>query len=314
MLAIALTLAQDAFPAHDWYHGWQYIVVLALAIAVMAGYAWQARDGSDGVAGRRLALALAGAIAVATAGLLSGLIGPDTVTVIGTPGTVTPLPDLGAAAFFNGADPAQLVRGDAVVTLRQRDGGAVDVGARPVPFGLSVVFAQPRPAAYVVARDAQGNRLTITQPANASFLSPVMLFRQTQQIHDRTFPLDTFAVPAAHRVVRILYFSPADLAAFGRTPAPGAENLPAAVLSIADDAGAPAGIAMAQSGRAVEAAGLDLTITLGTYPVLQVASAPQLGVTAGGLLLFVLAAAWAIIPATNRKTQGGINNPSYSRR
>jgi hypothetical protein len=141
-----------------------------------------------------------------------------------------------------------------------------------------------------------------------------MLFRQTQQIHDRTFPLDTFAVPAAHRVVRILYFSPADLAAFGRTPAPGAENQPAAVLSIADDAGAPAGIAMAQSGRAVEAAGLDLTITLGTYPVLQVASAPQLGVTAGGLLLFILAAAWAIIPATNRKTQGGINNPSYSRR
>lgn len=293
VLAIAMTLAQDAFPARDWYHGWQYIVVLALAIAVMAGYAWHARGGADGVAGRRLALALVGAIAVALAGLASGLIGPDTVTVIGTPGTVTPLPDLGAAAFFNGVDPAQLARGDATVTLRRRDGSAVEVGSRPVPFGLWVVFAQARPAAYVEARDANGNRLTITQPANASFLSPVMLFRQTQQIHDRTFPLDTFAVPAAHRVVRILYFSPADLAAFGRSAPAGAAGEPAAVLSIADDSGAPAGIAMAQSGREIAAAGVRLTITLGAYPVLQVASAPQFGVTAGGLLLFVLAAAWA---------------------
>jgi hypothetical protein len=183
------------------------------------------------------------------------------------------------------------VRGDATITVRRRDGSSLEVGSRPVPFGLWVVFAQARPAAYVVARDANGDRLTITQPANASFLSPVMLFRQTQRIHDRTFPLDTFAVPAAQRVVRILYFSPADLAAFGRTQTAGTPNGPAAVLSIADDAGAPAGIAMAQSGREIAAAGLRLTITLGTYPVLQVASAPQFGVMAGGLLIFILGAA-----------------------
>jgi hypothetical protein len=296
LLAIVLTLAQDVVPARDWYHGWKYIVVLALAIAVMAGYAWQARGGADGVAGRRLSLALAGAIAAGVTGLLSGLIGPDTVTVIGTPGTVTPLPDLGVAAFFNAVDPAQLARGDATVLLRRRDASAVEVGAWPVPLGLSVVYAQPRPAAYVVARDAHGNRLTVTQPANASFLSPVILFRQTQAIHDRTFPLDTVAVPAAHRIVRVLYFSPADLAAFGRTPAPGSANQPAAVLSVADDAGAPEGIAMAQSGRAVDAGGVNLTITLGTYPVLQVASAPQFQVMVGGVLLFVLAAAWSFVP------------------
>ncbi len=300
LLAIGLTLAQDALPGRDWYHGWQYIVVLALAVAVMTGYAWQARDGSGGPAGKRLALALLGAIAVAVSGLVAGLIGPDTVTVIGTPGTVTPIPDLGVAAFFGGVDPLQLAHGDATVTLRRRDAGAVDVGAWPVPLGLSVVFAQPRPAAYVVARSANGDRLTVTQPANASFLSPVMLFRQTQEIHDRTFPLDTFAVPAAHRVVRILYFSPADLAAFGRA---GAANEPAAVLSIADDAGAPKGIAMAQSGHEIDAGGLRLTVTLGAYPVLHVAAAPQFGVMVGGLLLFAAAAVWA---ATARKTEGGL--------
>ncbi len=297
LLAIVLTLAQDAFPAREWYHGWEYIVVLALAIVVMASYALHARNGAGGRSGRRLAVALLGAIAVAVAGLLSGLIGPDTVTVVGTPGTVTPLPDLGAAAFFGPADPQTLARGDAGVILRRRDGEQIDVGARPVPLGLSVLFAEPRRAAYVVARDAQGNRLTVTQPANAAFLSPVLLFRQTQDIHGRTFPLDTFAVPAAHRTVHVLYFTSADLAAFGRAADAGAANQPAAVLSIADDTGAPQGIAMAQSDRPLDAGGLHVTITLGSYPVLEVASAPQLQTMAAGLIVFVLGAAWAAMSA-----------------
>lgn len=297
LAAIALTLAQELWPAREWYHGWQYVVFLAVAVVVTVRAAWLARRGP----GRRFALAMIGAAAVAVAGLLSGLIGPDTVTIVGTPGTVTPIPDLGVAAFFNATDPARLARGDAAITLRRRDGAAVDVGTRPVPFGLSVVFAQPRPAAYVEARDARGDRLTVTQPTNASFLSPVILFRQSQNMHDRTFPLDTFAVPALHRVVRVLYFSPADLAAFGRTQAVDAKQ-PAAVLSIADDNGAPQGITLAASGRETNAGGLRTTITIGTYPVLEVASAPQPYALLAGLLLFVLAGGWSLLPST----------PSYS--
>jgi len=298
LAAIALTLAQDLFPAQTWYHGWQYVVFLAIAVLVDLSFAWQARTGT----GRRFALAMIGAAAVAVAGLLSGLIGPDTVTVIGTPGTVSPIPDLGVAAFFNPVDPAALTRGGTTITLRRRDGAAVDVGAQPLPFGLAVVFAQPRPAAYVVARDAQGNRLTVTQPTNASFLSPVVLFRQTQSIHDRSFPFDTVAVPALHRVVRVLYFSPADLAAFGRTPASGT-NQPAAVLSVADDGGAPQGIALAASGQETTVGGMRLTIALGTYPVLQVASAPQPYALLAGLLLFVVAGGWSLVPSTPSNSQ-----------
>jgi hypothetical protein len=298
LAAIALTLAQELYPAQTWYHDWQYIAFLAVAVVALASYAWQARNG----AGRRLALALIGAAAVAVAGLLSGLIGPDTVTVIGTPGTVSPIPDLGVAAFFNPVDPAGLARGGTTITLRRRDGAAVDVGARPVPLGLAVVFAQPRPAAYVVARDARGNRLTVTQPANASFLSPVLLFRQSQSIHDRTLPFDTVAVPAEHRVARVLYFSPADLAAFGRTPAAGADQ-PAAVLSVADDGGAPQGIALAAPGQEADVGGLRLTITLGTYPVLVVASAPQPYALLGGLLLFVFAGGWSLLPSRPSNSQ-----------
>jgi hypothetical protein len=307
VLAVVLTVAQDVFPARDWYHGWQYTTVLAIAIVVMLAQLRNAWRGRDGANGKRIALALAGAVAVAVAGLLSGLIGPDNVTVVGTPGTVTPIPDLGAAAFFAPADPQSIPRGDGTVTLRRRNAPDISVGSRPVPVGLWVAFTQSRPAAYVEVRDDRGARLTITQPNNPSFLSPVILFRQSQEIHRRAFPLDTFAVPALARVVRVLYFTPADLAAFPRDPSLSAPKEAGAILSVADDAGKQHGITLALSGRTAVIAGLHVTVTLGTYPVLQLASAPQPYVVLAGLALFVLAGAWAFVPARRPA-----NNPSYS--
>jgi hypothetical protein len=299
LVAIGLTIAQDVWPARDWYHSWQYITLLALAIIVMTGYAWNARDGSDGVAGRRLGLAMIGAIATAVAGVLSGLIGPDTVTVVGSPGTVTPVPDLGAAAFFAGVDPASLARNDPVITLRRRGADPIDIGSQPTLDGLSVVFTQMRPAAYVVARDEHGNRLTVTQPNNPSFLSPVLLFRQQQQIRDKTFPMDTFATPAVNRIARVLYFSAADLAAF-RHGLPGSRDAAGAVLSVADNAGNTRGLTIAASGLPVNVAGLQITITLGMYPVLVIASAPQPAVMIGGIVLFVLGCVWAAFARRDR--------------
>jgi hypothetical protein len=297
LLAIALTVAQVVFPARDWYHAWQYTVILAIAIVVMCAHLRRAWRGGDGPNGRRIVPALAGAIAVAVAGLLSGLIGPDDVTVLGTPGTVTPVPDLGAAAFFAQADPQSILRGDAAVTLRRRNAADVLVGARPLPVGLWVAFTQSRPAAYIEVRNDRGERLTITQPNNPSFLSPVILFRQSQAIHGQTFPFDTLAVPGAHLVVHVLYFSPADLAALPRDPSVPAPKEPGAILSVADDSGAQHGITMALSGRPVTIAGLHITVTLGTYPILQLASAPQPYVTLAGIALFLLAGAWALLPA-----------------
>ncbi len=51
---------------------------------------------------------------------------------------------------------------------------------------------------------------------------------------------------------------------------------------------------MAVSGREDVVDGMHITITLGMYPVLLVASAPQPFVTLGGLLLFLGASAWAL--------------------
>ncbi len=305
LLGIGFTVAQDVWPARDWYHSWQYIALLALAIVVMAGYAWSARTGADGVIGKRLALALAGATAAVVAGLLSALIGPDTVTVVGTPGTVTPVPDLGMAAFFGTANPDSIARGEAIVTLRKRGDAPLDISPQPTPVGLAVVFTQLRPAAYVVARDERGNRLTVTQPNNPSFLSPVMLFRARQQIRDKTFPMDTFATPAEHRIARILYFSADDLAAF-RHGLPGATSRPGAVLSIADDAGNTRGLTIAASGMPATVGGINLTVTLGMYPVLVIASAPQPALMLGGILIFLLACIWAFAWRTVMPQEDGL--------
>jgi hypothetical protein len=75
-----------------------------------------------------------------------------------------------------------------------------------------------------------------------------------------------------------------------KTPAPAG---PGAILSASDDAGTPQGITMAASGAPASVGGLNVTATLGTYPVLQVASAPQPVVMLTGTALFILAAGWA---------------------
>lgn len=293
LLGTGLTLAQFALPGRDWYHSWQYAAVLAIVLAVVSAYAWRARAGSDGPRGVRLAYAACGAFAVAAAGLVAGLIGPDTVTVFGAPGGVTPVPDVEAAAFFGAADADGVRRGDAVLTLRRRGAPPLEVGLLPVTLGLSVLSREERPAAYVVARDGRGGRLTVTQPTNATFLSPVLVFRGTQAIGGKNYPFDTFAVPAAHRVVRALYFSGADLAAL-RHGLPDGEG--GIVLSVADDAGAALGVTIAPSGREVAVAGVRLTIVMGTYPVLVVASAPQPFVVLAGLVVSVACAIWAASP------------------
>jgi hypothetical protein len=293
-LAIALVLAQDLYPRTGLYHTWQYALALAIALLVVLAYANGARRGADGPVGKRLAWAMAGAALVAAAGLGSGLLGPDTATVIGTPGTVNPIPALGAAAFFAPADPAAIEGGRGGVTLRRR--GAAEValagGARRA-LGESLVYLEPRPAAYVEAYDERGAHLTLTQPTNSAFLSPVLLFRDRQRIGAVSVPLDTFATPARKRVVRALYFTPAELAQFQHAAGPGDRTRPALVVSVTDDAGRPLGITLVPSGRDTAVAGIRIRATLGSYPALAIAAAPPTWALGGGIALFALSVIWA---------------------
>jgi hypothetical protein len=291
--AIGLTLAQDLRPGLDFYHTWQYAAAMTIAIIVIAAYAWGARLGGDGVAGKRIALGLVGGLAVALAGLLSGLIGPDTITVSGSPGSVTPVPDLQAAAFFGPADPPTIERGDASVSLRKQ--GVDPIAVPPAGrlfLGTSIAYLTSRPAAYIVARDARGNRLTVTQPTNPTFLSPVLLFPQNQPLRDKSYPLDAFATPGVHRIARALYFSAEDAQTFNHL----GSKQPALVLSVNDDNGKSVGLTIVPSGRDVAIGDLHITATLGTFPQLVVASAPHPAVLVVGLLMFIGGVGWSFVP------------------
>lgn len=304
IVAIALVVAQDVAPRTPLYHTWQYALALAVALFVLAAYANGVRRGEDGRAGKRLLIAVAGAAIVDIAGLASGLLGPDTATVIGTPGTVVPVPALGAAAFFAPADAGAIARGQTTVVLRRRNAAPIEIGTRDRrPFGESLLYLEARPAAFIDAWDANGAHLTVTQPTNASFLSPVVLFRSRQRIGGIDVPFDTVAFPGRKRVLRTLYFTAAELAAFRHDL--GDRTRPGLILSAADDRGTPLGITFAQSGNDVTIAGVRVRATIGTFPALAIASAPPLWAPALGIALFAAGVVWSQL-ASGRRIAGNV--------
>jgi hypothetical protein len=295
LVAIALVVAQDVVPATPLYHTWQYALALVVTLVVVLGYANGARRGDDGVAGKRLSIAMLGAAIVAVAGLASGLLGPDTAAVTGTPGTVTPVPALAAAAFFPPVEASAIAHGVAPVLLRRRGAPEISVAAssRRV-LGESLLYLEPRPAAYVEAWDARGAHLTVTQPTGSAFLSPVLLFRERQRIQGLDVPLETFATPAQHLVVRALYLTPSDLARFHRDI--GDRTHPALLLIASDDGGGSRGITLTHSGEDVTLAGIHVRATIGTYPALMVAAAPPAWALVAGGVLFLAGLAWSALP------------------
>ncbi|HTJ28361.1 MAG TPA: hypothetical protein VMA36_19545 [Candidatus Limnocylindria bacterium] len=294
LATIALVLAQDLLPRTALYHTWQYALALAIALAVVLVYANAARRGEDGPGGKRLAIAMLGAAVVGIAGLASGLLGPDTAEIVGAPGTVTPVPALGAAAFFGSVEADTLAAGSGGIALRRRNGPeiALGTGSRTV-LGESLVYLEQRPAAYIDAYDAHGAHLTITQPTNPSFLSPVLLFRDTQRIGAISVPLDTFATPAQHRMLRALYFTPQQLAQFSHGAV--TDGRAGLVITADDDAGHPLGITLAPSGRDVTIGGIRVHATLGTYPALAIAAAPPTWALVLGIALFLFGVVWSSI-------------------
>ncbi|GAC1309023.1 MAG: hypothetical protein NVSMB21_15070 [Vulcanimicrobiaceae bacterium] len=281
----ALVFAQDAVPAWAGFHTWQYAAALALGAIAIGAYINGARKGEDGPFGARLIVALTGVLIIAAAGVASGLLGPDTELVVRAPGTVAPLPGVGAAAFFPNAAPASIARGDARIALRRRGADALEVGPGARRFvGAAALELEPQIAAYVEVRDMRGAHLTLTQPTNPAFLSPVILFTQQIVLAGKRLPADTFATPALHRQIKAFYF------ARGTGPA-SAHGAPAAgpsvLFAVDDDNGRlePGGIGFAPSGTTVALGGLELRATVGTYPALVVSAVPNpLALWIGGAL------------------------------
>jgi len=269
-----LVLAQDVAPAWAGFHTWQYAATLAIGAIALFGYAFGARKGEDGERGRRLVVAVLGALVIVAAGIASGLLGPDARTVERAPGTVAPLPDVGAAAFFPVADASTIAAGEAHLLIRRRNASDIDVGPGARRFvGASALTQVAAVVAYVEARDPRGRRLTITQPTNPAFLSPVLFFPQRVPIANKTLPADAFATPALHRQIKAFYFSK-EASTVAR--AHGMADTNAVLFAVDDDRGGlvPGGIGFARSGQEILLGGVRLRPVIGTYPTLQVAAVP----------------------------------------
>lgn len=259
-LLFVAVFAQDVVPTWAGFHAWQYACLLVLCVAWVIGYIGYARRGSDGEIGGRMAVALCGALLVGGAGLASGLLGPDTVLAARAPGTVLPLPDLNAAAFFPNVDGDAIAGGNIGLLLRRRAGDAIAIqpGIRRY-LGAYALELRSQHAVYIEVHDKRGNHLTVTQPMASTFLSPVLLFPSTVRIQARNLPADAFGVPGAHRRVEAMYFAPK-----------------AVLFAVDDDIGrlVPKGVVLAADGAEVPVGGLRIRARVGSYPALSISAVP----------------------------------------
>lgn len=262
-IALVLTAAawiEVALPGRNLYHaGWFNVALAALVVICLAG----ARK-------RNLAMAL-GAAVVGCAAIANGLFAPDNHTVVGAPGQRVRVDDLGGSLAFPFTQPG---------------GGLQKVEFLGPPLTTFVLRESARTVVYVEARDPRGNHLTVTQPSGSAFLSPVLLMQQQQQIAGLTLPFDSFAVPAVHRIVKAVLFSPQQAAMLR-----GIEGLAtSAVLFAVDDDNdrpLPGAIALCPDSQSVSVGGISLRANVLSYPAIEVVAIPSLVAVVLGTL-FVL--------------------------
>jgi len=256
-------------PDRAIYHaGWYNVAIAALAVWAM-------------VRARRSPLLAFGVGAIAFAGVASGLLGPDTRIVIGAPDTSVRVDEAGGVLAFPPAtsDPTVLL---------ERGASAQPIGGQRYT-ATALLRSVSRTVVTVNASDARGAHLTITQPTGSAFLSPVLLMQSTQTIAGLDLPYDTFAVPAAHRIVKAVLFTAAQAASM---PVLASEHGPVVLFDLEDDTGAaiPHGIGIAPNGGSIALGGLSLHPRVLEYPAVEVISIPDLAVVAAGLLAIFIGA------------------------
>ncbi len=267
--AIAMTFAQVLVPGRPEYHaGWYNVLDAAFLLAALRGV----RARSSGAR-----LAAAGAALVVLAGVACGLMGPDTQSIAGAPGTSVQSKDFGTFVFPLEASAVPQVR------------YTVD----------SIVRAQPRSVVHVDAADPHGGHLTITQPSNASFLSPVLLMQQSTSIAGMQVQYDEFAVPALSRSVKALLFTAAQAAQLHNAQIPAGSS--AVLFAVSDSKGRDmrGGLALVASGSEKPVGGMLLRAQVQSYPALSVTAIPYLPAALAGLAIFVVGAARESVPLEN---------------
>ena len=268
-LVVLGVIVEIVVPDRAIYHaGWYNVAIAALAVWAVAS-------------ARRAPLLIFGVGAIAFAGIASGLLGPDTRIVVGAPDTSVRVDEAGGTLAF---PPAQA---DPTVLL-ERGTSVQPIGVRRYT-ATALLRTVPRTVVAIDASDSRGAHLTLTQPTGSAFLSPVLLMQSTQTIAGLDLPYDTFAVPAAHRIVKAVLFSAAQAASL---PALAAVHAPVVLFDLEDDTGAaiPHGIGVAPDGETISLGGLRLRPRVLSYPAIEVTSIPDVAVVAAGLLALLAGA------------------------
>lgn len=265
LCAVGMTVAQALFPGQAVYHtGWYN--ALDIGFFVLAA-----------LQPRKPLIALFGCAIVVLSGAAAGLMGADTHQVVGAPGASARDAEVGGAFVFpiDKRQPVQL----------QRGGHTVTIGSGRRYSGSFIMWQTPRTVVYVDAADAAGNHLTITQPTNATFLSPVLLMQQSTTIAGMNVNYDTFSVPALRRNVKAVLFTEQQAAQLRSNPP--VSGKPAVLFAVSDNADhvVPGGLGLVVSGGHRRIGGLTLGARVGTYPAIVVASGPYLPVLAIGLIV-----------------------------
>lgn len=298
---VAAVALEIVLPGRDLYHrGWFNVALVALvAIAVVRARIEFARSTPGRSRGAVVAIAF-GAVVAGIAGTASGLLAPDSRTIVGAPGQRVRVDDLSGTLDFPLADAEENSVSPGDVVLERTNRAPAAIGARGRNVGTFVLRATPRDVAYVEARDARGGRLTVTQPSGSSFLSPVLLMQQRQTIAGLNVPFDSFAVPAAHRLVKAVMFT-AQEANMMRAIEGGAG--PAVLFAVDDenDRPLPNAIVAARSGTTVGVGGLLLHTIVFSYPAVEIVAVPSLAAVVIGAL-FLLAG--LVAKGTDRNAAG----------
>jgi hypothetical protein len=283
--AIAVgVVVQILVPGRPLYHyGWYNVALAAILVIVIMQARRLVRNRQRNLWPAILVAFGSGVLALA--GIANGLLAPDDATILGVPGASVRVDDLRGSLVFPLAESA-----DGQVVRVER-GGVTEIPPRGVRFsGANELWQVPRNVVAVEAADPYGAHLTITQPTG-TFLSPVLMMPSIENVGNMQLPADTFAVPAAHRIVKVWLFDTRHAKLLRRIDARGG---PAVLFAVDDetDRPLPHNVALALDGQAITLAGLRLRPLVEQYPAIAITPVPMPAITLLGLLLILAGSGW----------------------
>lgn len=224
-----------------------------------------------------------GTLLIGAAGLAAGLLGPDTQEYLGAPGSAVAVPELGVLRFPLGDARSQVT----TVIVSRRGKRSIDVPVRGQAYAGAFILRQRlRPVVQVDVFDERGNHLTVTQPSNPAFLSPVLLFAQKAHVAGKLLPVDSFVLPAKRIAVKAVLLDADQLGAMQQSLSNG--RRPAVLFAVQSEGGTLLrnGMKIVVSGSTRTISGLRIRTLVLAYPAVEVASAPHPGLLIPGLMLF----------------------------